>query len=742
MSVICRATRWATVVALSISVAACGGGGGGDAPAPAATPVSPPAPAPAPVGATSLQFGGFASSDAPPDLSDTSRMLAVTAMAYDVTHDQLIATVADAAGPTLEGLDPITLATRWTLPAPAVASRISISDDGSTAYFALPTLGTLWQVDLVNRATVRSIQVGDTSRTEGALSLSIRPGHPGTVAVSIGLLATPTQHFMQTNVYDDGVMRPKSTGADGDYLTPDSLAEIVFTDADHVVGYDTQSTNCTLTRMVLQSDGLQPVLRTEPFGIYGECFSDGLTFTAGRLMTNSGVEFNPATLATLRGWPGVGAIGAGFLDPSTGTWVRISSGPYTGQDAVPVDGRVYATTRVSVEEIEPQRLTLRRSALTQEPFQLDGAPETEGMATSGTHIAFTVFDPVTGNIAVHAADLSSVPPLGHASFPVSTASATGATGLSLQMPGVAMATDAARHRLVVALDGGIGPDGNSLAVVNPDTGAVESIIPLSDHPVDVKVSSTGSIAYVSHLNAPPTLDRVDLVSGQVTSLAVRADSFAIKEDDPQSVVVLDYYQNYSLTVVHDMAVVGTPMYLQATTGLTDLARIASNGPDQLVAFVSDVGGSDDLAHFSWTQDGVTYSGSGTLTIGQNGPGLETAFGMLWSPVGPSDLTTGSLGSSFPVAILGEASVSPSSATSAILVNNDKSLSWLQLTPGGTWVSAFTLPVSDTAWSGISIYAEHDIALDSNEVALRILWAGEQRTSSEPSHIYIVKRTPP
>jgi hypothetical protein len=746
MSAIFRATRWAAVVALSMSVAACGGGGGGDAPAPTPTPVPPPAPAPAPtpVSATGLQFGGFASSDAPPNLSDTSRMLAVTAMAYDATHDQLIATVADTAGPTLEGLDPITLATRWTLPAPDLASRISISDDGSTAYFALPSSGSVWQVDLTNRVAVRSIQVGDTSRSEGALSISIRPGHPGTVAVSIGLLATPTQHFVQTNVYDDGVMRPKSTGSDGDYLTPDTLAEIAFTDADHVVGYDTQSTNCTLTRMALQPDGLQPILSAKPFGIYAECFGDGLTFSAGRLITNSGSEVNPNTLAFLRAWPSVGAPGAGFLDLFTGTWVRISSGSYTGQDAVPVDGRVYATTRVSVEEIEPQRLTLRRSVLTQEPFQLSGGPETEGMATFGSHIAFTVFDPVTGNIAVHSADLSSVPALGHASFPVSTVSATGAVGLSLQMPGVAMASDPARHRLVVALDGGIGPDGNSLAVVNPDTGVVESIIPLSDRPIDVKVSSTGSIAYVSHLNAIPTLDRVDLVSGQVTSLAVRADSFAIKEDDPQSVVVLDYYQNYSLTAVHDMSVVGAPIDLRATTGLTDVGRIASNGPNQLVGFVSDIGGGNDLAHFSWTRDGVTYSGSGTLTMGLNGTGIQAGFGKLWTLDGPSDLTTGQQSGTFPGVVGSVGAVAPTSVTSAIIFTaaDYDALSWLQSTPDGSWVSAFTLPVSDTAWSsGISFYGERATALDANEVALRILWIGEPRTSAEPSHIYIVKRTP-
>lgn len=747
MSAICRATSWATVVALSMSIAACGGGGGGAASAPAPTPVpSPapaPAPAPAPVSTPSLQFGGFASSDASPVLSDTTRVLAVTAMAYDAAHDQLITTVADDAGSTLQGLDPVTLATRWTLPAPGPASRVVISDDGSTAYFALRWLGAVWQVDLVNRAAVRSIQVGDASQHEGPLSLATRPGHPGTVAVSVGRVDLPTEHFLRTSVYDDGVRRPKSTGEDSEYLVPDSLAEIVFTDADHVVGYDTQTTGCGLTRMALQSDGLQPIFNAMPFGIYAECFGDSLAFTAGRLITGQGQEVTADTFEYLRVWPGVGAVGSGFLDPFTGTWVRISNGDYTGQDTVPINGRVYPSLRTSIEEIEPQRLTLRRSVLTQEPFVLQGLSLTEGMATSGSHIAFTVFDTMTGNIAVHSADLLSIPALGHASFAVSTVSGTGFTGMSLQMPGVAIASDPARHRLVVALDASIGPDGNSLAVVNPDTGAVESLIPLPDRPANVKVSSTGSIAYVSHIHAIPIFDRVDLVSGQVTSIRLRADAFEIKEDDPQSVVVFDYYQNYSLTALRDMSVLGTPVDLQAFTRLAGVNWLASNGPDQLLAFVPENTGYQ-FARFSWTRDGIAYGGNGSLGVIPGGSLDDSSFGMIWTPVDVTDMTTGRQ-VAFPSPDF-TGSVSPISATSAVLFNDSysKSFSWLEATAQGNWTSTYTLPVSDTAWTdpgGVAIVTPRVLALNANQAALRINWVGEPRTSAQSSHIYIVKRTP-
>lgn len=747
MSAFCRAASWAAVVTLSMSIAACGGGGGGAASAPTPPPVSLPAPAPTPApGSTpSLQFGGFASRDVSPVLSDTTRVLAVTALAYDHAHDQLVTTVADDAGATLQGLDPITLATRWTLAAPGLASRIVVSDDGSTAYVAFPWLGAVWQVDLVNRAAVRAIQVGDASQHEGPLSLAARPGHPGTVAVSVGRVDLSTQHFLRTSVYDDGVTRQKSTGADSEYLVPDTLAEIVFTDADHVVGYDTQSTACALTRMALQPDGLQPVFSARPFGIHADCFGDTLAFTAGRLMTGQGQEVTADTFTYLRAWPSVGTVGSGFLDPFTGTWVRISGGDYTGQDTLPIDGRVYPSLRVSIEEIEPQRLTLRRSVLTQEPFVLQGQLMTEGLATSGSHIAFTVFDATTGNIALHSADLSSIPSLGHASFPVSTVSSTGFTGMSLQMPSMAIASDPARHRLVVALDASIGPDGNSLAVVNPDTGAVESLIPLLDRPADVKVSSTGSIAYVSHINAIPTFDRVDLVSGQVTTLPLRADAFEIKEDDPQSVVVFDYYKNNSLTALRDMSVLGSPVALRALTSVAGVNLVASNGPDQLLAFAPDITGLQST-RFSWTRDGIAYVGTGLLGATPGGSLDDSSFGMIWTPADVTDMTTG-----HQVALPSPEftiSVSPISATSAVLFNNDysnsKSFSWIEAAPQGNWVNTFTLPVSDTAWTdpgGVVLVNPRILALNANQAALRISWLGEQRTSAQSSHIYIVKRTP-
>ena len=256
MQTMARSARWTAVVALAASVAACGGDG--------ASPTPPP-PTPAPAPAPSLDFAAPTWNDAPPLLAETTRVLAATAMAYDAAHDQLIVTVADPAGSTLQGLDPLTLATRWTLAAPATATRIAMSDDGSTAYLALPDTGTVWQVDLANQLPVRSIQVGDRIQGEVPLSISVRPGHPGTVAVAIGQVALALHGFLRAAVYDDGVMRAKTTGPNGDYPMPDTLAELAFTDADHVVSYDTQSQGCPLNRLVLQADGMQQTLRATPF---------------------------------------------------------------------------------------------------------------------------------------------------------------------------------------------------------------------------------------------------------------------------------------------------------------------------------------------------------------------------------------------------------------------------------------------------------------------------------------------
>lgn len=735
MNKMSRASRWTTVVALAANVAACGGDGGSMPP--------PPAPAPAPA----LAFASPAWTDTPPLLAETTRVLAATAMAYDATHAQLIVTVADPAGATLQALDPVTLATRWTLAAPATATRISVSDDGSTAYLALPDLGAVWQVDLANQVAVRSIQVGDRTQGEGPISISVRPGHAGTVAVAVSRVDQP-QGFLRAVVYDDGIMRTKTTGANGGYAVSDALSELAFTDADHVVGLDAQSTGCALNRLTLQADGLQPALRAAPFPWYRTCDDDVLVAGSGHLVTGHGDEIDPTTLARVRTWPNgtqdganVHQRGGGFLDAATGTWVHVVAGGFTGPDSS-------ATSRVAVEEFESTRFTLRRSAVSpaMDPALRD--PESRyRMATSGSHVAFTVRDPDTGIVTIHAADLATVPALGHATFAATAASGTGVSGVALTIPAVAMAADKAGHRLVLLLDAGIGPDGNALAVVNPDTGAVETMIPLADEPRDVKVSQTGSIAYVSHLGAIPSLDRVDLATGNVTSVAVRADAFFIKDDDPDAVAVLDWYTNYgtpTLTAVHGM-VADTPIDLRATTGSGDASYLASNGADQLVAY----GGIDSgIARFAWTGGHLIYGGSSSLATGQGA--LEPGFGKVWSATAVTDITTG-VSTAFPSTDV-NGKVAPTSATSAILateVTTVDTLSWLQppATGTGAWVSAFSVPLTDSGlptlhYSPPEYPAPSAIdALDANQVAMRISWFGEPRSSSQPRRIYIVKRTP-
>jgi hypothetical protein len=655
-------------------------------------------------------------------------------MAYDATHGQLIATADDAGVATLHALDPVTLATLWTLPAPATASRIAVSNDGSTAYLAQPDTGAVWQVDLVNRAAVRSIQVGDRSQGEGPLSISVRPDHPGTIAVAIGRVDLPLQNFLRAAVWDDGVMRPKTTGYDGDYLVPGTVAELAFLDADHIVGFDNQSTACTFNRLALISDGMQPGQSAMPLGIYATCFGEQLLTTGGRLYTSGGSEVDPNTFTFLRSWPGVNSnTGGGFFDDATGSWIRLNGGSFTGQDGV-------TAMRVGIEEFETQRYTMRRDVVTAPAAGV--ANVISRVPTSASRIAFVVYDSQTGAIVVHALDLAAVPPLGHASFNVSTAFGTGVTGISLAMPGVAMAADPARHKLIVALDEGIGPDGNSLAVVDPDTGFVERLIPLASRPTNVKVSITGSIAYVSRINAVSGFDRVDLVSGTVTTLPLRADAFAIKEDDPQTVAVLDYYVGYTLTAVHDMVTQGMPMDLYATTGLRQLNWLGTNGANELVSAPSEQT-TTELARFSWTAAGLAYSGSGSLPNANISSNEKSAFGLVWDSLGATNLTTYAR-ASFPGIWLAEA-VAPDSSAAAILAfenGSGEEVSWVEASSqGSTWTRTFDVLLSDSSLPTNAGHSPRDAeALDANQVAVRYVWTGESRTA-EPARICVIKRVP-
>ena len=89
-------------------------------------------------------------------------------------------------------------------------SAVAISDDGTTLYAALPSLGAYQRVDLAASAAgpVYTLPPNGLDPDFYPLSLAVQPGHPGTVALS-RLSQFPGDNGEDgPYVYDDGVRRP------------------------------------------------------------------------------------------------------------------------------------------------------------------------------------------------------------------------------------------------------------------------------------------------------------------------------------------------------------------------------------------------------------------------------------------------------------------------------------------------------------------------------------------------------
>ncbi len=606
-------------------------------------------------------------------------------------------------------------------------------------YATLPYSSEVSQFDLTRNVEVRSFAAGDRALALGPVDVAVRPGSPETVAVSMVRLSLPTQNFKRITVYDQGVPRAKSTGPDEDYGMPDGISEIEWTDADHLVGYDIKSTGCSLHRLVLLPDGLRAEFSVGDR--HGYCFHDQLNLVNGRLITRSGIEFDPTTLATLRYWPGVDSdTGGGLLDPARDAFLRINGGSLAGLNS-------NVRGRAAVEEYESTRDTLRRSFVTDSPSSWGGFPYVVDLTMAGSgRVVFTLYDSASGDVVLHAFNLASVPTMAAATFETVSATAEGVTGVAVDMAPVAVGYDPAQARLVVALPASIGPNGNSLAIVEPNTGAVERIIPLPGEPRQLAVSTTGSLAYVS---SPGNrwLAQVDLIAGQVTHVArVRADRLAIKEDEPTVVAAMrnDRSNTTTITTLRNLTAYGDVIAVTTNPRIAMLDWIGSSG-DKLIGLSSST--TDlTLAHFGWGNNGLTLESA--VSVGELGlastPGL--AFNQLWNSVSVIDLSTLERRGTWPGGTWWSVLSSRSAAITAGPAQNFAlAVSWVQAPMEGAtssqWQGQYTTLIADSVLSEaqVSSLPWRMVSTGGNRVAVPVHWNGSGARANEPGRLYLLNR---
>lgn len=535
----------------------------------------------------------------------TARAMDVIAVAADAVRKEVVASVATASGYELVGLDPKSLATQWSLPLPSYALRLIVSDDSSMLYALLPDAAAVVQVHLPTRTIVRTFATADGL---APMSAAVRPGAPGTVVVTTGRPQFVSS-YDRTQVYDDGVPRPRYVGFDSGPNNNGAtipLNEIAFTDANQLAGHNNESTACGVVRLTLTPDGLVQGFYDNFKFSGGECFFEKLSAPVpGKLITNGGRNIDPVTLEDLDYVYGSTdyLYGDGLFVPGRNSFVRLQPGGTT------MDGRHYVT--VSEWDTSERRVLTRRVSLAS-PVVLDhqrfnpstAVASSAAIGESRMVVALYDRDQVASGVLL-SVDLAELPARSPLPLEPATAQSTSYTSWSLQLPALEMGYDPSTDRLVASLSAEAGPDGNSLAVIHPDTGVVERLIRLPGEPFNTRISSTGSLAYVV-LRSMFRIVVVDLKTGNIVSgLRARSYQLAIKPDDSNTIAMLEFDDHYTFTMKQMTSFVAAPIVLtdQNSNDASSLSQVGWMAPldnDRFVALTN----TGEAWLLSWTPTGL------------------------------------------------------------------------------------------------------------------------------------------
>lgn len=300
---------------LALALAACGGGSAGtsssagspgtgsaDAPAGAASDPAGAASDPvvsrtgvvvsvsngAPVIALSSSLRSFT---LPYAASYRAAQGSVWAMVYNQAADELVigGYVLPGNAPGLLGLDPTTLAARWSIATTSFPDVIALSADGSTAFVGLCAEYKIAQLDLVTRSIVHSF-APDPGKQTCAGDIQVRPGTRTTIAATLVNYAGLADTSFGTVMFRDGVLLPAGATTYGGSVPAQvqGAYKLAFLDASRLVAYAVMTSDSQLQWYGVSDQGLtyDTYASIGGFSAWGrslEAVAGTLTFSGGHV---------------------------------------------------------------------------------------------------------------------------------------------------------------------------------------------------------------------------------------------------------------------------------------------------------------------------------------------------------------------------------------------------------------------------------------------------------------------------
>lgn len=406
-------------------------------------------------------------------------------MDYDRSRDLLLAGVIDNTNqPQLLAIRPTDLSTAWALALPSNPTALAVAEDGSRAYIGLRN-GQILLIDLAMPGITRSFDVSEgRDTTYFPTALAVRPGTADTVAVSTSYLdSAGLVKFHRLAVWQNGERWPQVLEVGPALNNP--AGALRFTDATTLITLETEYSGNGVLKVLVGDRTLTALFP----GVEGRGFSQTLDMLGTDILLPGGLLIAPAQFKTKR-W--IDGIGGTFLAlPGLGELceVQLRSTNATGG----FDIRL-ATTSVARQD------QIRRVRFDLPTLQTDDGhrPFIAGLQALGRgRVAVHLYETVTTRTHLIVLDAESVAPLPAQSPKVTQGVSGGVQLLALSHAVNDMAYDAEANRVVTAVAASAGPNGCSLAVIDPASGKVEARHLLSSPPGRVFVSATGRVAYVS-----------------------------------------------------------------------------------------------------------------------------------------------------------------------------------------------------------------------------------------------------
>jgi hypothetical protein len=181
-------------------------------------------------------------------------VLTANDLVYDSVTDKIYASIPSANGTngnSIGVINPDTYLLENTIFIGSEPTVLAISDNGQYIYAGFTGTSTIRRFDVATQTAGLQFSLGSDPFFGAyyAQDIEVMPGNPTTIAVSRRRpTVTPTHGGVA--IYDNNIMRPTTT--------PDHTGsnQLEFTDANSLVGYNTESTEYGLRKLSVNSSGV------------------------------------------------------------------------------------------------------------------------------------------------------------------------------------------------------------------------------------------------------------------------------------------------------------------------------------------------------------------------------------------------------------------------------------------------------------------------------------------------------